>query len=127
MDCETIRWDMIPLDYYLYRFLSGHGYRNIVFFNHIEGFYNQYDSEVLLRFIQSSGGNQPDSKKQYFAASIAQAGDMIRAVLQDQTTPTAVVMMLASRYVLSPDNVSENERDFYTKLMISSEKCNQNI
>ena len=34
-------------------------------------------------------------------------------------------MMLASRYVLSADNVSENERDFYSKLMLASLKKTQ--
>lgn len=33
-----IRWDMVMLDNYLYKYLKSKGYETIVFYNHVDGF-----------------------------------------------------------------------------------------
>lgn len=120
---EGIRWDMLSLENYLYRYFLEKGYGCIVFYNHVDGFYNSFSDDDIKRFGDISK-QKPAINSGRIAVSFGQAADLIRSSMENKECPTAVIMMLASRLVISADNVSENERDFYTKLMMSSlKKC----
>lgn len=119
---EGIRWDMLMLDNYLYKYLLKMGYKTVVFYNHIDGFYNEFDKECLAEFFRLSGENINIGGEGCVNIRPSQAADIIRKVTQNKEKPVAVILMLASRYVISGDNISEAERDFYTKLMIASLK-----
>lgn len=122
---NDIRWDMLSLENYLYRYFIEKGYGSVVFYNHIDGFYNAFSPDDMDRFAEISGQKKMMSSDKKINITFGQAADIIRNVMDNRDTPVAVIMMLASRYVLSADNVSENERDFYTKLMMSSLKKSQ--
>ena len=122
---DEIRWDMIMLDNYLYKYLLEKGYQTIVFYNHIDGFYNEYSRDMLNDFIQMCGFKKLDENTKTFTLKFTQAGDFVRTALQNREKSVAVVMMMASRYSLSADNLQECERDFYTKLMMASIKKTQ--
>lgn len=119
-----IRWDMVMLDNYLFKYLTDKGYQTVVFYNQIDGFYNEFSSEHLQSFAQLADMKIAKDAK-IIKIQSCQAADIIRNVIQNKTNAVAVVMMLASRYVISADNISEAERDFYTKLMITSLKKTQ--
>ena len=122
---EDIRWDMLSLENYLYRYFIEKGYGSVVFYNHVDGFYNSFSPDDMDIFAEISGYKKNLSLDKKINITFGQAADVIRSVMDNKETPVAVVMMLASRYVLSADNVSENERDFYTKLMMASLKKSQ--
>lgn len=122
---SDIRWDMLSLENYLYRYFLDKGYGSIVFYNHIDGFYNNFSPGDMDTFAEVSGQKQYLTDEKRINMTFGQAADIIRRVMDNRDTPVAVVMMLASRYVVSADNVSENERDFYTKLMMASLKKSQ--
>ena len=116
---DNIRWDMVMLDNYIFKYLKSKGYETIVFYNHIDGFYNEFEPEHLQSFLDISGGGTVSRGETTYKVSISQAADIIRRANQNREHLVAVVLMMASRYVLSADNVSESERDFYTKLMLT--------
>lgn len=127
---EGVQWVMVPLDNYLYRYLKENNYETVVFYNNIDGFSNEFNNNELNSFIvmseQNPGGgcsNQPDNK--YYPATLDKAADMIRTALANREKPTAVVMNMASRYVSSPDNLSDEEREFYSKILLTTLKRTQ--
>lgn len=125
IDNGDTRWDLMLLDNYIFHYLKDAGYENIVFYNHIDGFYNEFDKEQLLRFLDVNKLGTLNKDDTTFKINMCQAADIIRNVNQNKEHLNAVVLMMASRYVLSADNVSENERDFYTKIMMSGLKKTQ--
>lgn len=122
---EEIRWDLMFLDNYVYHYLKDAGYTNVVFYNHIDGFYNEFNKEELEQFCNIARLGKPSGKDNSVKVEMCQAADVIRNVNQNREHLNAIVLMMASRYVLSADNVSENERDFYTKIMMSGLKKTQ--
>lgn len=114
-----IRWDLMLLDNYIYHYLKDAGYVNIVFYNHIDGFYNEFNKSELQTFCRTAKIGMPSVNNDCVKVDMCEAADVIRSVNQNKETLSAIVLMMASRYVLSADNISENERDFYTKLMMS--------
>ncbi|MBP0958702.1 MAG: ATP-dependent Clp protease ATP-binding subunit [Oscillospiraceae bacterium] len=121
----TTRWDMIMLDNYLFKYLCDNGYSTVVFYNHIDGFYNDYSREHLDSFLKLIGFNKLDEKTKTFTVKYSQAADFIRTAIQNKEKSVAVVMMSASRYVISADSLSDSEKDFYSKLMMASLKKTQ--
>ena len=119
------RWDMIMLDNYLFKYLCDNGYSTVVFYNHIDGFYNDYSREHLDSFLKLIGFNKLDEKTKTFTVKYNQAADFIRTAVQNKEKSVAVVMMSASRYVISADSLSDSEKDFYSKLMMASLKKTQ--
>ena len=58
-------------------------------------------------------------------ATLGKATEMIRTALENRQSPLVVVMNLASRYVTSPDGLSEEELRVYTRLLLTSLKAVQ--
>lgn len=120
-----VRWDMIMLDNYLFKYLSDNGYENIVFYNHIDGFYNDFDPKMLETFCKENSCGSIDKQRKNCKVPMCQAGEIIRTSLSKKDKTTAIILMLASRFVISADNLSETERDFYTQLLCTSLKKTQ--
>lgn len=125
LENNEIRWDLMLLDNYIYHYLKDAGYINVVFYNHIDGFYNEFSREELEAFCGIAKQGKPSGSENSFKVDMCRAADIIREVNQNKDTLNAIVLMMASRYVLSADNVSENERDFYTKVMMAGLKKTQ--
>lgn len=119
------RWDLMFLDNYIYHYLKDAGYVNVVFYNHIDGFYNDFSRDELEQFRNIAKLGNTSEKTDSIKVDMCQAADTIRKVNQDREHLNAVVLMMASRYVLSADNVSEGERDFYAKIMMAGFKKTQ--
>lgn len=120
-----IRWDLMLLDNYIYHYLKDAGYENVIFYNHIDGFYNEFSKEEIDTFCGIAKQGKPNGDNNAVKMDMCQAADIIRSVNQNKEHLNAIVLMMASRYVLSADNISENERDFYTKIMMSGLKKTQ--
>lgn len=116
--------DLIMLDNYLFRYLTEKGYGTVVFYNHVDGFYNEFCTEHLERFLEICGLRLTKDTKS-FRIKYEQAADVIRTALSNKKGPTAVVLMYASRYIANYQHLSEDERDFYSKLLLSSLKKTQ--
>lgn len=121
----SYQWNMMTLENYIYRYLKDNGYDNVIFYNHIDGFYNEFDPGQLGNFLQLANAGRPRNGETSYKVDLGTAADMIRAANQNREHLNAVVLMMASRYVLSADSISENERDFYTKIMMAGLKKTQ--
>ncbi len=109
------------LDGYLVSFFMEHGYRNIVSFDSLHGFYSQLGQETLQNFknmTHCSAVIRNDYMSVPFASEDGETAPQIieRALTQNEQL-TVVIMNLASRYVTSPDNLSQAEVNSYTMLM----------
>ncbi|UTR12095.1 AAA family ATPase [Evansella sp. LMS18] len=122
---KGVRWDMVHLDRYLFSLLKDQGYETIVYYNHIDGFTNDIDAEHLTRFLDLIGEKNNLSERNSYKATLDKASNLIRASLENRTSATAVVMNLASRYVTSPNNLTEEESQFYSRLFMSTLKPTQ--
>lgn len=124
LENQEIRWDMVMLDNYLFKFLSEQGYDTIVFYNHIDGFYNEF-SETHLQSFLSLVNQKCEKNSKNFPVEQDCAADMIREASQNKTSSVAVIMMLSSRYIGSASRLTETERNFYTKILMTSLKKTQ--
>ena len=121
---DQIRWDMVLIDNYLYRFFLDKGYESVVFYNHVDGFYNFFSKNDIELFADLTG-TKKNLSNGYINVGMAQSADLIRSVMDNKEHPVAIILMLASRFVIAADNISEAERDFYTKIMMASLKKSQ--
>ena len=104
----------VPLAKYLHRYLSGVGYDPVVFYDRIDGFHNPYAMEMIQTFhreVDSDGRNDK---------SISEATELIRKALSNKNRPTAIVFDLANTITSSPDSLSEEETEYFTRMMLSS-------
>jgi DNA polymerase III delta prime subunit len=113
------RMDM-PLPLYLYTFLVQKGYRNIVKFDALEGFsavgYTGEDSlDTFAEICGAKGGRE--SLNVPFAGSEETGAEYARNAMTQNRVSSAVIMDLASRYLVSPGNLSQALVDAYTNLL----------
>lgn len=122
---EGVRWDMVMLDNYLYKYLTDKGYQNVVFYNHIDGFYNEFCPDWAKHFAELAKLTAPSEGTKNIKLKTSQSADCIRRIIQTKEETVAVVMMMASRYTTSASCISDDEKDFYTKLMMTGLKKTQ--
>lgn len=104
----------VALSLYLHRYLTEAGYDPIIFYNRIDGFSNPYSSDMSATFFRGSSSDEKSLK------SIGVATELIRKTMSNTTRPTAIVMDLANTITSSPDNLSEDEIEYFTRLMLAS-------
>ena len=109
----------VALSLYLQRYLTGIGYDPVVFYNRIDGFTNPYASEMVRTFFRSVSSDEKSSR------SICTATELIRKVMSDGARPTAVIVDLANTIAVSPNNLSDEETEYFTRLMLASKTPTQ--
>lgn len=121
---QGIRWDLLKLDRFLFNYLLESGYENVIFYDHIDGFYNEFDSQHLEHFLQLVDV-QKSGEGRFHPASLEKATELVRKALDNKKAPLAVVLNLASRYITAPDHLTEEERYLYSRLLLASLKPKQ--
>lgn len=116
-DDETC--EPVALSLFLHRYLTEEGYDPVVFYNRIDGFYNPYSLDMISTFYRVTSTDEKT------VASIDNATDLIRKTMANAVRPTAVIIDLANTIAASPDNLSDTEIEYYTKLMLSSKAPTQ--
>ena len=104
----------VALSLYLQRYLTEEGYDPVVFYNRIDGFSNPYALDMVSTFYREVSSDEKSSK------SISTATELIRKVMSNTVRPTAVVVDLANTIAASPDNLSDEEIEYFTRLMLAS-------
>lgn len=104
----------VPLSLYLQRYLTEEGYDPVIFYNRIDGFYNPYALDMVSTFYRSVSSDEKSSK------SICAATGLIRKAMANTVRPTAIVVDLANTIATAPDNLSDEEIEYYTRLMLAS-------
>lgn len=104
----------VALSLYLQRYLTEEGYDPVVFYNRIDGFSNPYALDMVSTFYREVSSDEKSSK------SIGTATELIRKTMSNTIRPTAIVVDLANTITASPDNLSDEEIEYYTRLMLAS-------
>lgn len=104
----------VALSLYLQRYLTEEGYDPVVFYNRIDGFSNPYALDMVSTFYREVSSDEKSSK------SISAATELIRKTMSNTVRPTAVVVDLANTIAASPDNLSDEEIEYFTRLMLAS-------
>jgi chaperone clpB len=104
----------VALSLYLQRYLTEEGYDPVVFYNRIDGFSNPYDTDMAVTFYRQVSSDEKASR------SISSATELIRKTMSNTIRPTAVVVDLANTIAASPDSLSDEEIEYFTRLMLAS-------
>ena len=121
---------LLPLNELLYHTLKDMGYQTVIFFNHVDGFYNKYDNAALSTFRKivnkseqagdGASGLNSNSRNSKFGA----ATGYVRTAMANNIAPVAIVMDLASRYITSPSSLQQDEQYFYSELLLATTDYN---
>lgn len=110
---------IVRLTDYLYYFFKDRGYEAIVFYDNLRGFYNTCEPELVKKFggmVQAepySGTIRVEFRGAKDTGAVAMVG---RALAQNKVS-TVIVMNMASRYISSPDNLTQEEVDSFSGLV----------
>lgn len=122
-DGSTPKGSILRLPEYLHFCFKDMGYRNIVFYDSLRGFYNTCEGGYLDSFaklVECSVSH--GCIKSEFRGSVKSdaAVNIIRKALAQNNEATVIVMDFASRYITSPDNMEQSEVDSFTVLLQAS-------
>ena len=108
-------------DYLFYHF-KDIGYKTIIHYDSVEGFYNTNAPEMLEHFAKTVHARNSNGKveAQFKSAQRDSAPQYIRQILAQTDVPSVVIMNMASRYIPSPDNLVQEEVDAYSALIKAS-------
>lgn len=117
---------LMPLNEMLHSTLQDMGYKIVVFFNHVDGFYNRFNPDACKQFskIVKNADSQNDSSSPLTGenrnSKFGDATGLIRSAMANDTAPVAIVMELASRYITSPASLQQDEQYFYSELLLAT-------
>lgn len=115
--------EIFNINQYLYKFYQEMGYQNIVFYDNLDGFYNDLDDEHVERF--SKLVNRPICHKDTEKVIEANfrdnsASEAIRLALTQNKQATVIIMGQASRYIISPTQVMLDDVNAFASIIKSS-------
>lgn len=115
---ESGFYSLTLLDNYLFMYLNSVGYRNIVFFNRVDGFYNNVDQtgEMLKDFLKISNVSQGREGK---TPSISAAMQGVRVAMKNMQSSCAIVINLSSLLAASPEHMDHSEMEYFATLLLA--------
>ena len=113
---------LVPLSEYLNGYLTDNGYGQVVFYSNLVGFMNPYQPQMLTAFARQNGcevksGAIPAEFKGNGANT---APNIIRRAMSSTAAATAVVMELASHYIITPERMDQHDVNSFNLLMQSA-------
>ena len=113
---------LLPLSAFLNAYLSDAGYEQVVFYSNLVGLMNPYAPEMLNNFAKTNqaevvSGAIPAEFKGNDANT---APNIIRRAMMQGKHATAVVMEMASRYIVTPDRLDQMEVNSFNLLLQAS-------
>lgn len=122
VDGSLPKGSIVRLPDYLYYFYKDRGYEDIVFYDNLVGFSNSNDPSMVQKF-----GNLFQSKDYNGTIQAPFQGDkpggavrMIAKALEQNKMATVIILNMASRYISSPDALSQDELDAFHGLVRAS-------
>jgi DNA polymerase III delta prime subunit len=112
---------ILRLSEYLHYYFKDMGYQTVVFFDSIHGFYNSCEDGIIEAFAQLTEAKL-DGKcvRAEFGGKSNSAASIVRKAVRQNTSATAIIMNIASRYIISPDRLVQEEVDSFTNLLLAS-------
>ena len=119
---------MPRLPQYLNYFFKDCGYQNIIFYDSLRGFYNNFESGAVENFGKIVRAEITDGViKSKFSGAGRTAPNIIRDALTQNAISTAIVMDFASRYIVTPEHMEQPEIDSFTILLQASLETIKNL
>ena len=112
---------ILRLPEYLHYYFTDLGYQTIAFYDSMQGFYNSCEEGHIEQFAKITD-SRLDGRyiRCEFKGKANSATSIVRTAISQNNIPTAIIMNLASRYIISPDNVDQAEVDSFTNLLLAS-------
>ena len=123
IDGSTPKGSILRLPEYLHFFFRDMGYKSIVFYDSLRGFYNTCEEGFTEGFASLVGtsASQGFIRAEFkMSNGTTPASDIVRTALTQSAEPTVIVMDFASRYIPSPDNMDQCEVNSFTVLLQAS-------
>ena len=113
---------LVPLTEYLNGFLTDNGYSQVVFYSNLVGFMNPYLPEKLTAFARQHGCEVKSGviPAEFKGNSQQTAPNIIRRAMSQTNAATAVVMELASHYIITPERMDQHDVNSFNLLMQSA-------
>lgn len=112
---------ILRLPEYLHYYFTDLGYKTIVFFDSMQGFYNTCEPCHVESFARITNTRiDGNAVRSDFKGKSNSATSIVRAAVGQNQEPMAIIMNLASRYITSPDNIDQSEVDSFTNLLLAS-------
>lgn len=112
---------ILRLPEYLHYYFSDIGYRTVVFYDSMQGFYNSCEDKHIATFAEITKAKLDGQYiRSEFKGKNNSATSIVRSAVSQNKIPVVIVMNLASRYITSPDNVDQSEVDSFTNLLLAS-------
>lgn len=112
---------ILRLPEYLHYYFTDLGYKTIVFFDSMRGFYNTCEPGHVETFAKlTNTRTDGNAVRCDFKGKSNSATSIVRAAVGQNQEPTAIIMNLASRYITSPDGIDQAEVDSFTNLLLAS-------
>ena len=113
---------LVPLTEYLNGFLTDNGYSQVVFYSNLVGFMNPYEKQTLVGFAKNNGCEVKSGAipAEFKGNSQQTAPNIIRRAMSQTNAATAVVMELASHYIITPDRMDQHDVNSFNLLMQSA-------
>lgn len=121
-DGSTPKGSILRLPEYLHYFFKDAGYQNIVFYDSMQGFYNNCEPGFLDNFAKLSGTTSENGfiRADFRSNRDSSAVAVTRKVLSNNKEASVIIMNFASRYIINPDNMTQAEVDSFTALIQAS-------
>lgn len=113
---------LVPLTEYLNGFLTDNGYSQVVFYSNLVGFMNPYEKQTLVGFAKNNGCEIKSGAipAEFKGNSQQTAPNIIRRAMSQTSAATAVVMELASHYIITPERMDQHDVNSFNLLMQSA-------
>ena len=118
---STPKGSILRLTDYLNYFYKDLGYQNIVFYNSIDGFYNNCNEaddyiDKFAKLVNQAPNQHGFIKAEFKGHTENTAPNIVKTALSQAKESVAVIMDLASRYIPTPDNMEQSEVDGFSIL-----------
>lgn len=110
--------ELTNLDEYLYVFLQGEGYQNVIFYNRVDGFYNHLDPQQVADFGMLANVDTVGD-----GISISSACKAVRTAVRQTEKSIAIVMNMASLLTAGPDRMDASEIENFATLLLATQEA----
>ena len=113
---------LLPLSAFLNAYLSDAGYEQVVFYSNLVGLMNPYAPEMLDNFAKTNQAEVVSGAipAEFKGNDVNTAPNIIRRAMMQGKHATAVVMEMASRYIVTPDRLDQMEVNSFNLLLQAS-------
>lgn len=111
-------YNLTLLDNYLFMYLNSVGYKHVVFYNRVDGFYTNIDDscDSLKEYLRIGKLSQSRDCK---APSISAAMNSVRNAMKNTEASCAIVLNLSSLLATSPEHMAHSELECFATLLLA--------